>query len=361
MTSELQWLTDRPMTDLVRYTAQSYPNFRHGPQRRVAGLQDDLELPAGFNPRTLQLAAELKSDPLLLRDDGTQRVNAVMARLRNGGYRYTLEPGVYGRDSADEFWFDRKEGFCEHIASSFVILMRALDVPARIVTGYQGGEINALDGFFVVRQSDAHAWAEVWLAQRGWVRVDPTAAVAPDRIGSLQRLQAPRGAIAQALLGNVSPALALNLRAVWEAVNNRWNQSVLNYTQGKQLNLLKNIGFESPSWEDLVYLLIGIVVLASLAGAGWTLWERQRQDPWLKLLATAATRLQQAGIQLDANSPPRRMAQQLVTQRGAHEPSIQAIGDWLLRLEALRYAAPDSQRTHLATLQHEFKQLRWPT
>jgi len=102
------------------------------------------------------------------------------------------------------------------------------------------------------------------------------------------------------------------------------------------------------------------VVLASLAGAGWTLWERQRQDPWLKLLAMAAMRLQQAGIQLDANSPPRRMAQQLVTQRGAQEPSVQAIGDWLLRLEALRYAAPGSQRTHLATLQHEFKQLRWP-
>ena len=112
---------------------------------------------------------------------------------------------MYGRDSADEFWFDRKEGFCEHIASSFVILMRALDVPARIVTGYQGGERNAVDGFWIVRQSDAHAWAEVWLADRGWVRVDPTAAVAPGRIGSLQRLQAPRGVIAEALLGNISP------------------------------------------------------------------------------------------------------------------------------------------------------------
>ena len=270
MTPELQWLVDRPIADLVRYTAQSYPDFRHGPPRLMASLQDYEDLPVGFNPRTLALASEMRRDPRYTRADGAQLVAAVLERLRTGGYTYTLDPGVYGQHSADEFWFDRKEGFCEHIASSFVILMRALDVPARIVTGYQGGEKNTVDGFLVVRQSDAHAWAEVWLSNRGWVRVDPTAAVAPGRIGALQRLQAPRGVIADALLGNVNPALALNLRALWDAVNNSWNQSVLNYTQGKQLNLLRNIGFESPSWEDLIYLLIGIVVLASLSGAAWT-------------------------------------------------------------------------------------------
>jgi transglutaminase-like putative cysteine protease len=86
---------------------------------------------------------------------------------------------------ADEFWFDRRQGFCEHIASSFVVLMRALDIPARIVTGYQGGEMNSLDEYWTVRQRDAHAWAEVWQQGQGWVRVDPTAAVAPGRIGSL--------------------------------------------------------------------------------------------------------------------------------------------------------------------------------
>ncbi|MEO8119286.1 MAG: DUF3488 and transglutaminase-like domain-containing protein [Rhodoferax sp.] len=361
MTSELQWLTERPIADLVRYTAQSYPAFRHGPPRQTAGLQDYKDLPAGFNPRTLQLAAELRRDPRYAKATSAQLVSAVLARLRNGGYSYTLEPGVYGRDSADEFWFDRKEGFCEHIASSFVILMRALDVPARIVTGYQGGEKNAVDGFWIVRQSDAHAWAEVWLAGRGWVRVDPTAAVAPGRIGSLQRLQAPRGAIASALLGDVGADLALNLRALWDAVNNSWNQRVLNYTQGKQLNLLKKIGFEAPSREDLIYLLIGIVVGTSLLGAAWTLWERSRQDPWLRLLATAAARLQKAGVQLTPHSPPRTMAQQFMKAFDAANPLIPAIRDWLLRLEAQRYAPPRAQRTRLATLEREFKQLIWPT
>jgi len=360
MTSELQWVTDHPIADLVRYTAQSYPDFRHGPTRPMAGLQDYLDLPAGFNPRTLQLAAELRRDPRYAGADGAQRVAAVLERLRTGDYRYTLDPGVFGRDSADEFWFDRKEGFCEHIASSFVILMRALNVPARIVTGYQGGEKNAVDGFWIVRQSDAHAWAEVWLAGRGWVRVDPTAAVAPGRIGTLQRLQAPRGVIANALLGNVSPEFAQSLRALWDAVNNRWNQSVLNYTQGKQLNLLKNIGFASPSWEDLIYLLIGIVVLATLMGAVWTLWERSRQDPWLRLLETATARLQKAGVSIAPRSPPRRMAEQLAQQLGPENPSALALRDWLLRLEAQRYAPPGAQRTHLATLQREFNQLVWP-
>jgi len=367
MTPELQWQVERPITDLVRYTAQSYTNFQHGPQRAVVGLQDYLNLPPGFNPRTLALASELRRDPALAGNDNALMVNAVLARLRTGGFSYTLEPGVYGQHTADEFWFDKKAGFCEHIASSFVVLMRALDVPARIVTGYQGGQVNPVDGFHVVRQSDAHAWAEVWLAGRGWVRIDPTSAVAPSRTGTLQRLQAPRGAVTEALFGNVDPQFPLNLRAAWEAINNRWNQSVLNYTQGKQLDLLKSLGFEAPSWEDLAYLLIAIVVATSLAGAAWTWWERSRQDPWLRLLNTAAARLQQGGITLAPQSPPRQMAQQLCAQRSAAHPAVQAVRDWLLRLEALRYAPRQAgeparaQARRLATLERELKQLPWPT
>ncbi len=361
MTPELQWLTERPITDMVRYTAQSYPNFRHGPLRWEAGLQDDLRLPAGFNPRTLQFAAEMRSEARFAGDDGSKMVTAVLTRLRSGDYHYTLDPGVFGRDSADEFWFERKEGFCEHIASSFVILMRALGVPARIVTGYQGGERNAVDGFWVVRQSDAHAWAEVWLPGQGWLRVDPTAAVAPSRIGTFARLQAPRGLITEALFGNVSPELAINLRALWDAVNNRWNQSVLNYTQERQLNLLKDIGFKSPGWEDLLYLLIGIVLFASLSGAAWTLWDRTRRDPWLQLLAATTARLQKAGLEIAPQSPPRRVAEQLVAQLDPQNPALAALCDWLLRLEAQRYAAPNAQRGRLATLRSEFKQLHWPT
>ena len=235
--------------------------------------------------------------------------------------------------------------------------MRALNIPARIVTGYQGGEKNTVDGFWVVRQSDAHAWTEVWLSGRGWVRVDPTAAVAPGRIGSLQRLQAPRGVIGEALLGNVSPEFAQHLRALWDATNNGWNQWVLNYTQSKQLNLLKNLGFKTPSWEDLIYLLAGLLVLVSVCGAAWTLWERQRQDPWLRLLTRVTQRLQKAGVQLTRNSTPRRMAEQLMQQLGSDNPATQTLQDWLLRLETQRYAPPAAQRERLVTLQRELNQM----
>jgi transglutaminase-like putative cysteine protease len=360
MQDDLQWLTSRPVTELVRYKASSYPAFKHGPVQQALGLQEFIDLPPGFNPRTLALAAAIRRDPRYAQADAAGLVQVALERLRLGGYSYTLEPGVYGRDTADEFWFDRKEGFCEHIASSFVILMRALDLPARIVTGYQGGERNSVDGFWVVRQSDAHAWAEVWQAGLGWVRVDPTSAVAPGRTGAFQRMAAPRGAVAQAF-GNFSPTLAAQLRATWEAVNNAWSQWVLNYTQGKQLSLLKNIGFESPSWEDLTILLIGVIVLSSLAGGGWALWDRSQHDPWLRLLGRARKRLAQTGIQSTDATSPRQLAQQVRQKYGAQ---AQPLHDWLMQLEVQRYsvtpATPRSQHQRLDQLRQQFSRLSWP-
>ena len=360
METDLQWFTNRPVTDLVRYKAQSYPSFRHGPRQQVIGLQEFVALPAGFNPRTLALAAEIRRDPRYAVANARTLVQVALERLRTGGYVYTLEPGVYGQHTADEFWFDRKEGFCEHIASAFVVLMRALDIPARIVTGYQGGEANSVDGYWVVRQSDAHAWAEVWQAGEGWVRVDPTSAVAPGRTGAFQRLTAPQGVVAQAL-GNFSPTLTAQLRATWEAVNNSWNQWVLNYTQGKQLNLLKDIGFESPSWEDLSYVLIGIVVLAALVGAAWTLWDRAQHDPWLRLLARARKRLEKAGIHSTPATSPRQLALEVLSRYGTQG---EALHDWLMRLEHLRYAAVPASggkaALQLHALRQAFDRLAWP-
>jgi len=360
MTPELQWVSGQPVSELLRYQARSFTSFRHGPQRRTATLQDYLELPPGFNPRTMQWAAELRQGARADLDPA-RLVEVVLDRLRTGGYAYTLEPGVFGTHTADEFWFDRKAGFCEHIASAFVIAMRSLDIPARIVTGYQGGEYNGVGNFWVVRQSDAHAWAEVWLADRGWVRIDPTAAVAPGRTGSLQRLQAPRGVIASAL-ESVSPAALFNLRAAWDAMNNGWNQWVLNYSQATQLNLLKDIGFTSPDWADLGYVLIALVVGASLVGAAWTLWDRSRQDPWLRLLRRVRRRAADAGLSAPPNTPPRAIALLLHARWGADAPRIQRITDWLLRLERVRYAPRDGRAdVTLQLLKREFKHLPWPS
>ena len=352
MTSELQWVSSRPVVDLLRYQAVSHLSFRHGPQRRNLVLPEYAQLPPGSNPRTLELAGRLLFENS--RADSTALVLAALRQLRTGGYRYTLEPGVYGEHTADEFWFDRKEGFCEHIASAFVVLMRAMGIPARIVTGYPGGQPNTLDGFLVVRPSDAHAWAEVYLGSRGWVRVDPTSAVAPARTGSLQRLATPRGVLGEAM-DSVTPGLSAVLRSAWEAMNNSWNQRILNYTQSRQLNLLRNLGFESPSWEDLSRLLLAIVVVVALAGALWSWWDRLQHDPWLRLLGRARRRLREAGLDGGNTAPPRALAQLASTRFGA---DAAVLSQWLLKLEAQRYAREPG--TTLSALRREFHQISWP-
>jgi hypothetical protein len=206
-----------------------------------------------------------------------------------------------------------------------------------------------------VRQSDAHAWTEVWLAGRGWVRVDPTGAVMPGRVGSPQRLQAPEGVLAGAL-GAMSPTFAANLRAAWEALNNSWNQWVLNYTQSKQLDLLKNLGFKSPSWEDLSYVLLAIVVVVALAGAAWSYWDRVQHDPWLRLLSRVRRRLGQDGIELPASAAPRHIAELVTTRFGEN---ARALAQWLIKLEAQRYGR--GARGDLASLRREYKDLAWPS
>ena len=367
MLDDLQWISSRALTDLVRYKVQSYPSFTYGPLQPTLALREFVTLPPGFNPRTLALAAQIRNDPQNTAAGSGPLVQAALDRLRTGGYTYSLEPGVYGQHTADEFWFDRKEGFCEHIASAFVVLMRAMNVPARIVTGYQGGEINNVDGFWVVRQSDAHAWAEIWYEGRGWVRVDPTSAVAPGRTGAFQRLAPPRGVVAQAL-GNINPGLFTQLRATWDAINNAWAQKVLNYTQVKQLNLLKDVGFDSPGWQDLSYLLIGISVMASLAGAAWTLWDRAQHDPWLRLLEKARKHLAKAGIKSNAATSPRQLATQMLAKCDPPTIANRAIHDWLMQLEMQRYAADASadstgaqaQKSELKRLQQQFGALVWP-
>ena len=356
MGADLQWSTREPTGELLRYRAESHTVFRHGPLQSELALQDFIELPASFNPRTLVLAQELRRQYGAGAANAPALVAAVMDKLRTGGYSYTLEPGVYGRNTADEFWFDRREGFCEHIASSFVVLMRAMDIPARIVTGYQGGERNNVDGFWTVRQSDAHAWTEVWLQGQGWVRVDPTSAVSPGRTGSFERLRAPEGAFAGAVR-TLNPTLAANLRAAWDAVNNRWNQTVLNYSQGRQLDLLKNLGFNTPSWTDLAYVLIGVLVVVSLGGAAWSYWERQQHDPWVRLLTRARNRLNQLGLDAGEQTPPRELAR-LAKRHFGDTAFAQSVSLWLLRLEVQRYS--HQSPLTLATLQREFQQLPWP-
>jgi len=190
---DLTWSANRPIFERMRFEAIAHERFRHGPTRATAALAFDRELPAGYNPRTLEWAARFAREGGFDAADPAPIVRALLQHIRTGRYTYTLAADSYGHDAIDEFWLDRREGFCEHFAAAFVVVLRALGVPARVVTGYQGAEPMPIDGYWVVRQSSAHAWAEYWQRGVGWVRADPTAAVAPDRIIRSRRLVPAQG------------------------------------------------------------------------------------------------------------------------------------------------------------------------
>ena len=332
-----QWQTDRPIIERQRVTATAWVDHRHGPRQDVLGLRDLVDLPPNTNPRTLQWAAQLRQRSDLQQADARTLSDAVLQHIRSGGFTYTLEPGPYPSSLAgqaiDEFWLDRKLGFCEHFASAFVVVMRALDVPARIVTGYQGTDALPQDGYIVVRQRNAHAWAEIWQAGAGWIRVDPTAAVAPDRVQRGLRLAPPPGLVAGAM-NSISPAFAAQLRGAWEAANNRWNQWVLNYSRGQQFDLLKNLGFEAPNWQDLASTLILLLCAAALAGAGWAWLDRHRQDPWQRLQQRVMRRLLALGVTVLPHQAPRERAARV---RAALGPAGEAVAAQLDALDLQRY------------------------
>ncbi len=232
-------------------------------------------------------------------------VNAVLDHFRRGDYTYTVTPPSLGRHSVDEFLFDTRLGFCEHYASAFVVLMRALGVPARVVTGYQGGELNPVDGFVTVRQSDAHAWAEVWLHGRGWIRVDPTGTVAPLRLErGAAEIARESGRALQGLGSDVT--FLRTLRYNWEAIQNNWNQWVLSYSQERQRALVERLGL-APTLEN-VALVLAFVMAALL---GWlafvSLRPRTVRDPLGAAYVQLRERLERAGVAASVSCGPREL------------------------------------------------------
>ena len=346
----LQWQSTRPITEVLRYTAQVQLDYRLGRELAPAEWRQHTQLPAQGDARTRAWAATLRErhgaqSAAILAD--------VLLQLRQGGYRYTLEPEPVGSNTADDFWFDQKAGFCEHMASAFVVLMRAAHVPARVVTGYQGGERNPVDGLWTVRQSDAHAWAEIWLPGDGWTRVDPTAAVAPGRVGELQRLRPPPTAIGQALDNVVGLDQLQRLRATWDAINHRWNDWVLGYSVRQQSYLWQWL---QSLWTERAWqLLAGTALLALLL---WRLLRRgPRTDPWLALLQRARSRLQAQGIPTAPHMGTRALAQAAIAQWGVGATALQ---DWLERMERARYAPAAPGTPSLRALRREFRSLPWP-
>jgi transglutaminase-like putative cysteine protease len=258
----MQLLSTTPVRSRMRYEMSSQLQATYGADDNENVLNRALQLPDGFNPRTLKHAAQLRQR---FRDD-RQLVDAVLAEFRNQNFVYTLSPPLLGEHAVDEFLFDTRRGFCEHYASAFTVLMRAAGIPARVVTGYQGGQINPVSDYILIRQADAHAWTEVWIGGTGWIRVDPTAAVSPARVERGIASALPRSdALPMFVRGDFE--LLQRMRLTWDSVTYTWNQWVLGYNPERQRQFLANIGFSDATWQKLAVLLFVFAGLAVLAGA----------------------------------------------------------------------------------------------
>ncbi|HET8696362.1 MAG TPA: DUF3488 and transglutaminase-like domain-containing protein [Gammaproteobacteria bacterium] len=332
------------------YRATSYPRYFAREPLSGAQWRALTRLPPGSSPRTRALVTEwLASDP-----SPRQIVDRAMDYLRSQPFYYTLTPRALHDEPVDEFLFDTREGFCEHYASAFAVMMRAAGLPARVVTGYQGGERNRLSDYYIVRQSDAHAWTEVWLEGDGWVRVDPVTAVSPARVSQAAWRTSSFGERAQAG-ANVAvriPWLS-DARLLLDAGYFYWNSWVMGYGPEMQHALLDRFGLgrlPGGRASTLMLLVVAVTVAASTALSVYLAWLYRRKpgpDPAARQFTAFVRRL--ARLRVPPCGPtesPRKYAARAQRSVPHAAADIDAIVDLYLRA---RYE-PDANRAALAEL-----------
>jgi len=345
---DLQWRTRRPISQRLHLKATA------GLEDRIVGatpkdLRENLRLPAQWFPRTRAWAQQWLVDhpppaQALAADNPDPVVESLYRHIGTAGFTYTLTPGAYEADPVDEFWLDRKVGFCEHFATSFVVVLRAMGIPARVVTGYQGMDQQPEDGWFVVRQSNAHAWVEYWNPGRGWVRADPTSAVSPDRVERGQAIRPSVGLVGTAI-NTLSPGMLDRLRTLRETLDNRWRDLVLGYNRNAQFDLLKKAGFSSPDSEDLGRLLTILLSGVAVFGASAAWLDAHRRTPGqrqARRLAAALKPLQPQGVTVAAHQSPGVIA---ATLRQRFGPQADELATRLAALERQRYGPPSAAGT----------------
>ncbi|EAR22520.1 transglutaminase TgpA family protein [Nitrococcus mobilis] len=342
------------LEDQYRYHARSWPDAVLEPELSDWRRRTELQLPKGGNPRTRQLALDMRAASA----SAAAFVGAVLAMFTHQPFVYTLQPPRLGTDPMDRFLFQTRRGFCEHYAYAFVVMMRAAGVPARVVAGYQGGEVNPVNRTVIVHQFDAHAWAEIWLRGRGWVRVDPTAAVAPERIElGLEQAVATEGSfLADSPLSplryrGISWLNSLRLR--YDALTYQWQSWVVGFNSERQYRVLQKLfGQLDASKLMLILLGSGALVLVPVAGS---LLARRRVHPLSPLDHTYLTfcdRLSRLGVVRNPGEGPAAFA----------ERAAQALPHWAPLLQRLTgiycelaYADANLSPTRSTQLKREFK------
>ncbi|MES2858511.1 MAG: DUF3488 and transglutaminase-like domain-containing protein [Pseudomonadota bacterium] len=335
-----------PMNNVTRWRMQSAPPVAAEPKLPIMLRQLALRLPEGYNPRTVALGRQMRRQA---GSDAAGRADADIANraleMIRADFAYTLDVPLSGRNEVDDFLFDRKEGYCEHFSSAFAVLMRAAGIPARVVTGYAGGYRNPIGGYWLVLRSDAHAWVEIWLPNRGWVRVDPTAAVAPERVyDTLADRQPGR-------IGGFDGLVPMFNASDW--LRRGWNDFVLGFNAQRQQQLLKPLGFGELGARGLTVLF----ALLAAVSLGWMAWliargERER-DPLLRAWRQLDARYTRLGRGREAHEPANAWAQRV----GADVPKAGApLQSLSQRFSDARYAAGDPQG--LQSLLHDLTQHR---
>ena len=319
VTRDYLLMTRNPVAQRLRYTITSNitPKVTTPPPLHWRNHNINVRIPTQFNPRSQALANEWKSKGL----NDQQIINEILG-LFNREFIYTLKPPPLGFHSVDEFLFNTKRGFCEHFASSFAFLLRAAGIPARVVVGYQGGRWNDVENYLLVSQSDAHAWTEVWSPEMGWYRIDPTAAVAPNRIE--QGINDALSEEEQSLVTSAWAATALlwRLQQHWDAANYAWQRWVLSYDNESQQGLFDRWLGGSEPWRITLWL-IGI----GLAGAvvfAWVMSRRQRNlplRPETRLILKLQRKLEPRGFV----RTPGETIQDFLTQVAEREPRLQPL------------------------------------
>jgi len=292
------------------FDAISYPEHRAGNSLSPADRRADLALPPGADPRARTLAHRWRNRA----GNPGDVVQMALAWFRRKPFRYTLQPPrTPGRNGVDRFLFHTRRGFCEHYASAFAVLMRAAGIPARIVTGYAGGTLNPYDGWLVVRQANAHAWDEVWLPGRGWVRVDPTSVIPPGRVDASA---AEAAATSPAGNANFHAGWLWHVRNLWDAVDTAWTQYVAGYGSGMQQRLLGRLGLggSGPVTTALIMLAAALAAGALVLMLGTLRGWRRSGDPAQHLYRRWCRRPARLGVRRHPTEGPLHFADRVARQ-----------------------------------------------
>lgn len=352
LTSDLQLVSKRgAISTLTSFDLQSATNYRIAGPLPSRMRDAYLRLPADRNPRSHALARQLRQRA----ESDAAFVDATLAMFRREEYFYTLEPPRLERDSVDDFLFNTRRGFCEHFASAFTMLARAAGIPARLVTGYHGGEFNPMGGYLIVRQSDAHAWSEVWLEGRGWTRVDPTAAVAPERIErGLDAAMSANEPVPGRLLRN-TPFLA-DLRLAWDAANTFWNDQIVEYSADQQRWLASRLGISTLSGRTLGITLVIVLVAFFAILSAYLAWRfrTKARDPVVQVYEQLCRKLAREDLPKHAHEGPQAYLERVASQR----PNLARELDEAKRIYVdLRYG-PSPMPSNLSRLKHLVNQIQ---